>query len=515
MTGKATWTIGGDPACDLVADRPQVSGRHCRLERLGDGTYRLEDLGSTNGTWVNGRRLRGPEPVRRSDVVTLGLSTPMPWPDAPPAAAVDAPPGRVITVGRDPANDVVIDSPEVSARHARVTVAPGGRGGEVEDLGSTNGTAVGSPANRAARSPFGPGDVLYFGPVAVPAATFFGPRPEAGPEPLVVGGPVTTVGRDPSCDRVVDFPTVSGRHARFVRGDGGLTVEDLGSANGTFVNGRRVERTSPVFAGDLIGLGSHRLRLVDAPPVPASPDARPAPRFTLPWAAVAVGLAGVAGLAAEAGLVVAGGPRPVVLFGLSVAAVWAGATSALAARLVTAGAGPGGEPAAAGLWKDLGLAALIDLPVAALLVGAASARFPFAGGWTAALGVVWLTAAVGSALGLALLRVVARTEWALAAAAALTALMATVGGPARPLPAWPVPARGAAAALPARWSFEALLLVSAGDVAADPYFPADTDRAGTTACTTALLAMLGGLVYLDAATALNRRPSAWRAPPPA
>ena len=44
-----SWTIGSGPDCDLVVDRPVVSGRHCRLTRVGDG-YLLEDLGSTNGT---------------------------------------------------------------------------------------------------------------------------------------------------------------------------------------------------------------------------------------------------------------------------------------------------------------------------------------------------------------------------------------------------------------------------------------------------------------------------------
>src|SRR5262249_20618155 len=151
---------------------------------------------------------------------------------------------------------------------ARVSIAPGGREGVVEDLGSTNGTAVGDPANKVTRAAITPGDTLYFGPVAVPAATFF---PADSVErrdsilELVVSGPVTTIGRDPGNDRVLDFPMVSGRHARIVRSGDVLVVEDLGSSNGTFVNGTRVDRNATVRPGDLIGLGSYQFRLVEAP----------------------------------------------------------------------------------------------------------------------------------------------------------------------------------------------------------------------------------------------------------
>src|SRR4051794_4389049 len=100
-----SWTIGSKADCDLVVDLPQVSGHHCRLIPEGDG-YVLEDLGSTNGTFVNGRRVMGRVAVARADAITLGLTTPMPWPSETP------PPGaRVIRIGRLPDNDLVIDLP--------------------------------------------------------------------------------------------------------------------------------------------------------------------------------------------------------------------------------------------------------------------------------------------------------------------------------------------------------------------------------------------------------------------
>ncbi|MCA1686518.1 MAG: FHA domain-containing protein, partial [Planctomycetia bacterium] len=171
MSDKTTWVIGGDPDCDLVVDVPSVSRHHCRLSRRRDGSFVVEDLGSTNGTFVNGQRIASETLVGREDAVTLGVTVPMPWPaepDRPTPAGV-----RVIRVGREPDNDVVIDSPEVSGHHARLVIAEGSGEATVEDLGSTNGTAVGSPDSRVTRATFRPGDVLYFGPVAVPAASFF------------------------------------------------------------------------------------------------------------------------------------------------------------------------------------------------------------------------------------------------------------------------------------------------------------------------------------------------------
>src|SRR4051794_4882088 len=80
-SGRAmpSWIIGSGADCDLVVAQPTVSGRHCRLTRGGEG-YVLEDLGSSNGTYVNGARITSPTRVRAADHITLGLSTPMPWP---------------------------------------------------------------------------------------------------------------------------------------------------------------------------------------------------------------------------------------------------------------------------------------------------------------------------------------------------------------------------------------------------------------------------------------------------
>jgi pSer/pThr/pTyr-binding forkhead associated (FHA) protein len=62
--------LGRGVACQLVFADDSVSRRHAEL-RLEDGLWHLRDLGSTNGTWVNGRRVREAE-VRPGDEIRLG-----------------------------------------------------------------------------------------------------------------------------------------------------------------------------------------------------------------------------------------------------------------------------------------------------------------------------------------------------------------------------------------------------------------------------------------------------------
>ncbi len=65
--------IGRSSRCDLVVLHPEVSRFHARLE-WRENAYWIEDLSSTNGTWLNGRRLSPHEPValRPGDVIGLG-----------------------------------------------------------------------------------------------------------------------------------------------------------------------------------------------------------------------------------------------------------------------------------------------------------------------------------------------------------------------------------------------------------------------------------------------------------
>ncbi len=68
---KAEAFVGRDLNNDIVINDPEISRRHARFYNQGNG-YILEDLGSTNGTFVNGQRLLGPHVLRPGDMITFG-----------------------------------------------------------------------------------------------------------------------------------------------------------------------------------------------------------------------------------------------------------------------------------------------------------------------------------------------------------------------------------------------------------------------------------------------------------
>ncbi|WP_165906343.1 FHA domain-containing protein [Streptomyces sp. Z26] len=71
---------------------------------------------------------------------------------------------------------------------------------------------------------------------------------------------LTTAGRHPEGDIFLDDVTVSRRHVEFRRGqDGGFTVMDVGSLNGTYVNRERIETAIPLANGDEVQIGKYRL----------------------------------------------------------------------------------------------------------------------------------------------------------------------------------------------------------------------------------------------------------------
>ncbi len=65
-------TLGRDAACSIQIDSLKASRRHRRIEPSADGGHLVVDLGSTNGTWVNGRRITGPTPLAPNDLLRVG-----------------------------------------------------------------------------------------------------------------------------------------------------------------------------------------------------------------------------------------------------------------------------------------------------------------------------------------------------------------------------------------------------------------------------------------------------------
>lgn len=95
-------------------------------------------------------------------------------------------------------------------------------------------------------------------------------------EELEIGRAAEGVGR------LAEDVEISRRHARIARSGSGYTVEDLGSRNGTFLNGRRIEKAEMLGVGDEIQVGNTTLivqvgAIPDAPePAPATEEAPPA-----------------------------------------------------------------------------------------------------------------------------------------------------------------------------------------------------------------------------------------------
>jgi len=134
---------------------------------------------------------------------------------------------------------------------------------------------------------------------------------QEGAAPIRTARARITFGREPENDVVVDeqrWPTVSGQHAKIVFENDWYHLVDVGSRNGTFVNGEKVVEAQPLKRGDLVRLGlapgpEYRVDFeVPGEPAPAAPGP------PVPWVWIAV-LATVALLvvAAVVTLVVAGG----------------------------------------------------------------------------------------------------------------------------------------------------------------------------------------------------------------
>jgi pSer/pThr/pTyr-binding forkhead associated (FHA) protein len=69
------------------------------------------------------------------------------------------------------------------------------------------------------------------------------------------------IGRGADCQLVLDDDYVSTRHARVVAGESGLYIEDLGSTNGTYVNGTRITAPTAISLSDTLRIGKTILKL--------------------------------------------------------------------------------------------------------------------------------------------------------------------------------------------------------------------------------------------------------------
>jgi pSer/pThr/pTyr-binding forkhead associated (FHA) protein len=82
--------------------------------------------------------------------------------------------------------------------------------------------------------------------------------------------PDTIIGRASDCDVTVESAAASRHHARVSVSPSGVTIEDLGSKNGIFVNLRPVRGRTELHPGDTVQVGDTDLKLVTRPAVPST-----------------------------------------------------------------------------------------------------------------------------------------------------------------------------------------------------------------------------------------------------
>jgi pSer/pThr/pTyr-binding forkhead associated (FHA) protein len=195
-----------------------VSNRHCCIRQAPDGSWTLEDLGSTNGTWLRGERLTAPAFLRAGDVFSLGRVGPkFVWEPQPGVSGGEA------TMLEDPR----LTSPRVLGR-------PDGSEEHPFRVGKTPSVEL---------------------------------RHQGTGQTYEAKGYTIVLGRDPEAAQIVirtpEERHVSGRHAEIqFRSDGRVMVRDLKSANGTWLNGRPVRDETPIALGDRLMLGAAPTTLV-------------------------------------------------------------------------------------------------------------------------------------------------------------------------------------------------------------------------------------------------------------
>ncbi len=200
-------TVGRKEGNTIRLTERNVSRRHARLYRA-NGAFKIEDLGSANGTKVNGVRLRGQQGLKVGDQIQIGdYRILLEIEDGAAAATPDAAP------------------------------APGA---------TAEGAATTAAAVRAEPAPIA--RLVLLGP------------PDPGRE-FVLDADEMLVGRADHCKVCLDHPSLSREHARILRSEAAFRIVDLQSHNGIRVNDQDVP-VADLRAGDVVELGHVRARFV-------------------------------------------------------------------------------------------------------------------------------------------------------------------------------------------------------------------------------------------------------------
>jgi pSer/pThr/pTyr-binding forkhead associated (FHA) protein len=220
--GAGPLTFGRDAGSDIVVAGNEVSRQHAEIRNEADG-YLLLDL-SVNGTYVNGERIGKTHLLARADVIRIGNdefrfyadtaaqgasnSAASPGPPAPPAAS-----------------------------------PPRGAAQRLSD--TMHGIREVVPAERNTPS----------SPEAAPLASLLFRSGVAKGLRLPIKVPVVNIGRGDYNDIVIGDPSVSTMHAKLQRREAIWILTDLGSTNGTYVEGERLAGEAPLSPGTTLRFG--------------------------------------------------------------------------------------------------------------------------------------------------------------------------------------------------------------------------------------------------------------------
>lgn len=201
-----------------------------------------------------------PAPTSASSPERINVS-PVPRSSTPSGVAGSRP----FIVGRGHDVDVFIDQPVVSRRHAEIILLTDGDGIEIRDLGGANGTYLNQPGNRITHARAHAEESIFFGSYRVPVRQLLQElRANAnvdGPITLPIEGKVTVGRKGRGADIQIDAPQISGKHAEISVSATGITIRDLNSSNGTWVNNLRISAPTAVRPEDKVSLGSYAILL--------------------------------------------------------------------------------------------------------------------------------------------------------------------------------------------------------------------------------------------------------------
>jgi pSer/pThr/pTyr-binding forkhead associated (FHA) protein len=280
--------IGRMPENDVVLDNLGVSRFHARL-LLEAGRVVLEDAGSENGCFVAGERIADRRVIEPGVAITIGKHELRVRP-AGDGDSTDRRPARrkgdawdgartylleTISTGSTPSpksepKEPVVMAPIASKQSEPVPVAVQNAGGSHE----IDFDFVGSLAEEAEPPP----RIDTPLPAKMPLHAGFIVQRQGKLERVVPWTAAELVaGRSADCDITLSQDEVSRRHVRFERRGDQYELIDLGSVNGTFVNGRRVDRQT-LAIGDVVTIEGYQLTFVlDRDPLDGAVAAQPLP----------------------------------------------------------------------------------------------------------------------------------------------------------------------------------------------------------------------------------------------